>query len=176
LAPSLRHEKWDIIKSAQLDSQNTERAVAQRGYSMLGVLAKLFGRRTEPARAAGPASPVVVSTDETIIRVHQPDAPERTLTWEEITNVTVVAKVCSPSDTDFRWTIAGSRGHAPISVPFGASGEREFIRAMQGHLQGFDNMAVSEALSTSRDGSFPIWEAPPAKAAASHKTGIRSVS
>jgi hypothetical protein len=143
---------------------------------MLGLLAKLFSHRTEPSKTAGPVSPVVVSTDETIIRVHQPDAPDRSLTWEEITNVTVVAKVSNPADMDFRWTIAGSRGHAPITVPFGASGEREFIRAMQGHLQGFDNMAVVEALSTSRDGSFPIWEAPPAKASASHKSGIRSVS
>ena len=143
---------------------------------MVGYWSKLFRGHTEPAPASGLVSPVVVSTDETVIRVHQPDASEQTLTWDEITNVTVVAKICPRSDTDFCWTIAGSRGHMSITVPFGASGEREFIRAMQGHLQGFDNMAVVEALSTPHDGAFPVWEAPPAKSAASQKAGVRSVS
>lgn len=144
---------------------------------MLGLIAKLFAQRPMPPHLVSPAdpvSPVVVLTDEDGIRVRDPGHPERMASWTEFSDVTLVARMNSPATADFFWSIDLRPGRAPIRVPFGAGGEREFVRAMQVRLQGFDNMAVVEALGTMSDGRFAIWHVP--VKAAHPKSDLKSVS
>jgi hypothetical protein len=49
----------------------------------------------------------------------------------------------------------GRRG--PV-VPMDAEGEHALLKTMQRRLAGFDNMAVVEAMGSTRNASFVIWE------------------
>jgi hypothetical protein len=126
---------------------------------MLDWLSKLFRR---PPKAPPPRrfqTPVRVSHDEKIISVNDGEGGLATLAWQDVGNVTVLTTDTGPFEIDLFWVLSDHEGRRSVTVPMGAEGEHALLKAMQSRLNGFDNMAVVEAMSSTGNGVFQIWPA-----------------
>jgi hypothetical protein len=123
---------------------------------MLDWLLKLL----RPAKKAPPKSipetGVRVIQDEKSIRVVGPGEAVSAINWDDIARVTIRTTDTGPFTTDLFWHLQNSEGKGP-TVPMGAVGEHELLLAMQRRLDGFDNMAVVEAMGTSEKAEFVVW-------------------
>jgi hypothetical protein len=57
------------------------------------------------------------------------------------------------------WLLLGGDRRRPLLVPMGVPGEHDLVQAMQARLDGFDNMAVVEAMSAKGRVGFKVWNA-----------------
>jgi hypothetical protein len=62
---------------------------------------------------------------------------------------------------DLYWLLHGTERRRPLLIRMGLPGEHDLVHAMQVRLDGFDNMAVVEAMSAKGPVGFKIWEAGP---------------
>lgn len=123
---------------------------------MLDWLFRLIGRPEEepPQRCAIPH--IRVAHDEKLISVRDDKGRVALINWNDIANIQVVVSQAD-SDPDLSWLLSDRDGRDSLAVPMGADGERDLVKAMQARFQGFDNMAVVEALSSPRSGEFQVW-------------------
>ena len=127
---------------------------------ILSWLRNIFeGSRSERLSAAAPGQSgrvydVSVSFDETTIRFDATGRPRQEIKWASIERVSIKS-ICG--ETDLIWVISTREAKAALSLPMGAEGEAELVRTMQARLQGFDNMAVIEAMSNAGDAEFQVW-------------------
>lgn len=126
---------------------------------MLNWLSRLFGRREEAKPQRRATSPVRVIQDDRMITVDDGSGSTAALAWSDLGNVTVLASGAGPFEVDLFWVLTDRGGRQTLTVPMGAEGEHELLRAMQTRLAGFDNMAVVEAMSSTGNGVFQIWPA-----------------
>jgi hypothetical protein len=125
---------------------------------MLDWLLRFLGWK-RPLESQGPTeSAVHVFHDETTIRVRQPDGREETLVWADLARVAIMTTCAGPFATDLFWILTPREGGRNLVIPLGATGEHELLKAMQRRLRGFDNMAVIEAMGSTDDASFPVWQ------------------
>lgn len=98
-------------------------------------------------------------TDATFAVTHKTSSDVCTMAWSEVTRVTIFTIDNFPI-AHVSFMLHGSAGDA-IEVPWDADGNGAFLNAMQKKLTGFDNDAVSQALSMLH-GVTQVW--PPAAA------------
>jgi hypothetical protein len=110
-----------------------------------------------PGRA-GPPSRVVVSFDDYVIRVKLPSGANSHLSWDDIGAVNIVTTSDGPFAPDLFWLVQSLDKKTNLTIPMGAEGEHDLLRAMQHRLAGFDNMAVIEAMSSTGPAGFVIWD------------------
>lgn len=128
---------------------------------MLDFISRFFARHDAPPPAQlWSVSVVSVHFDDKAIVTHHPGGAEQAIAWGDIASVTVRTTAGGPFVTDLFWVLAARDGRSGVTVPMGATGEQEFLRAMQSRLHGFDNMSVVEAMGSTDDASFVVWEAP----------------
>lgn len=108
-------------------------------------------------------STVSVTLSEDAITVTPTGGTPARIAWAEITSVTILTTDKGPAETDLAWLISPRDRHRSVLVPMGADGEHELLHAMQTRLAGFDNVAVIEAMGSTTNASFPVWEAGVAK-------------
>lgn len=102
---------------------------------------------------------VRVSLDRTSITLARDDGTAETLPWTELANVSVLTTDEGPHAPDLFWVLRSRDGRKTLIVPMNARGEHDLLHAMQERLEGFDNMAVVEAMGSTEKASFTIWEA-----------------
>jgi hypothetical protein len=119
-----------------------------------------FWKPAAPVRA-GPVG-VRVRFDDTTISLSEREGRESRLDWSEIAAVTVITSDAGPIENDLYWVLHGRDRARTLVVPMGAEGEHELLHAMQERLQGFDNMTVIEAMGSTGNASFTVWEPAPA--------------
>lgn len=129
---------------------------------MLDWLRRLLVKPAEPpqqvnARGVRTHGLSVSHTMDDIV-LHIPGAPPASITWSELETITIVSSEQLGSN-ELYWLISGSNRRHPLIIPMGAPGEHELVQAMQARLDGFDNMAVVEAMSSVEDALFIVWEA-----------------
>lgn len=100
--------------------------------------------------------------DERLIIVQDAAGQPRELPWGAIAGVSIETTSAGPFATDLFWLIEARDPRQSLILPMDADGEHELLKAMQSRLQGFDNMAVVEAMSSTDDAVFKIWPAEPA--------------
>lgn len=108
---------------------------------------------------AGMTSGFSVVFDERLIIVQDAAGQPRELPWGAIAGVIIETTSAGPFVTDLFWHIEARDPRQSLVVPMDADGEHELLKAMQSRLQGFDNMAVVEAMSSTDDAQFKIWPA-----------------
>lgn len=128
---------------------------------MLDWLTRLFERRV--GRIEPPVTEPLykVAFDERTITLTDPDGSTESVAWADLVNVDVITTGGGPFEIDLFWVLTDKGGRRGPVVPMGARGEHELVKAMQARLAGFDNMAVIEAMSSTREDKFPIWPASP---------------
>lgn len=127
---------------------------------MLDFISRFFARRdAQPTARLWSVSAVSVHFDDKAIFTRQIEGTEQSIAWGDIANVTVLTTAGGPFVTDLFWVLGARDGRSGVTVPMGAAGEQDFLRAMQSRLHGFDNMSVVEAMGSTDDASFAVWEA-----------------
>jgi len=126
---------------------------------MLSWLQNLFQRRHETVSLRTP--PLTrVTFDDGEIHVVESNGASHKIRWANLGSVIVKTTNTGPEEIDLLWVIAPRDGRQGVVVPMGAAGETDLLHAMQARLEGFDNMAVVEAMSSVEAGEFQVW--PPA--------------
>ena len=125
---------------------------------MLSWLWKHWQRHEMPPPRRVPVSPVHVAQDEKTIVVRQPDGKLETILWSDIGGVSIVTTDAGPYAEDLYWVLEHRDGRRGPVVPMNAAGEHDLLKAMQRRLAGFDNMAVVEAMGSTRNATFLVWE------------------
>lgn len=128
---------------------------------MLNWLRRRYLKSSPPGapRSRGTEGMRVSFDDETIV-LRQADGEMASLPWEELSAVVIITTDGGPFEADLIWLLQGPHRHASLAIPMGIEGEHDFLRAMQSRLPGFDNMAVIEAMGSTDNASFTVWEAP----------------
>ncbi len=121
----------------------------------------LAGAQNEPAP---PPSAIRVVFDDDSITVRDKDGAASEVTWRDLTSVTIITNDTGPVGDDLFWVLTAGNIGKSVTIPMGAQGEHELLHAMQDRLDGFDNIAVIEAMGSTEDATFTIWEqSPPAQ-------------
>ena len=127
---------------------------------MLEWLTRLLLSR-ERGQALAPAREpfgVRVATDPDVISISRAGAPEEVMMWEDIASIGIVSGGADQEPPELYWLLQGRDRRRALLVPMGAPGEHDFVHAMQERFQGFDNMAVIEAMSATGSIGFTIWD------------------
>jgi hypothetical protein len=124
---------------------------------MLRWLREQFKRHEKEPTRRTPVSKVKVICDDKAIVVHKADGTEERMAWSDLACVSIMTTDAGPFESDLFWVLTNRAGRR-TTVPIDAAGEHEFLKAMQGRLHGFDNMAVIEAMSSTEQASFVVWE------------------
>ncbi|MFA5950288.1 MAG: hypothetical protein WC807_08395 [Hyphomicrobium sp.] len=126
---------------------------------MLSWFQNLFQRRqVTVGRQTPPLTRVAFDDGE--IRVAESHGVSQQIRWANLGSVLVKATNAGPERLELCWVLTQRDGRQGVVVPMGATGEIDLLHAMQARLEGFDNMAVIEAMSSLEAGDFQVW--PPA--------------
>ncbi|OYW56317.1 MAG: hypothetical protein B7Y80_07420 [Hyphomicrobium sp. 32-62-53] len=127
---------------------------------MLDWLRRIFATEHTPRPALTPEPRGLhVLHNGDLITVKTPGAPDVAIAWTDITAVRIVSGDATADPPDLFWLIAGGDRRRPVLVPMGVAGEHDLVHAMQERLDGFDNMAVVEAMSAKGPIGFKVWDA-----------------
>lgn len=128
-------------------------------HDMLDWLRKRFLHHMPAAATRQGRSPVIVTFTDERITVTGASGAVSEIAWGDIMSVTILTTDRGPLEADLIWLLSPRDRHKSVMVPMGAEGENEFLHAMQARLAGFDNVAVIEAMGSTSNASFPVWEA-----------------
>jgi hypothetical protein len=110
-----------------------------------------------PVLASEPHGIHVVS-DADLITLKVPGALPLSIGWKDLEAVAIVSGDATADPTELFWLLLGGNRRRPLLVPMGVPGEHDLVHAMQARLDGFDNMAVVEAMSARGRVRFKIWD------------------
>jgi hypothetical protein len=99
--------------------------------------------------------------DADLITLKVPGAPDAVIAWDDLHSVSIVSGDAAADPPDLYWLLHGTERRRPLLIRMGLPGEHDLVHAMQVRLDGFDNMAVVEAMSAKGPVGFKIWEAGP---------------
>jgi hypothetical protein len=99
-----------------------------------------------------------ITFDDLTITVRYPDGDTRVIGWDELTLVGIKTTDEGPFVADVFWGLHGPDGKPQVVYPQGATGEGELLAEMQGRLADFDNRQLIEAMGSTRDAYFVIWQ------------------
>jgi hypothetical protein len=98
-----------------------------------------------------------VRHDADLITVKVPGAPDLSIAWDRIESVAIVSGDAMADPPELFWLLLGGDRRRPLLIPMGVPGEHDLVHAMQDRLDGFDNMAVVEAMSAKGRVGFKVW-------------------
>jgi hypothetical protein len=93
-----------------------------------------------------------------LITLKIPGAVPLSIAWKDLEAVAIVSGDATAEPPELFWLLLGGNRRRPMLVPMGVPGEHDLVHAMQARLEGFDNMAVVEAMSAQGRVRFKIWD------------------
>jgi len=105
-----------------------------------------------------PEALTVVTFDERTITVRYSGGETRAIRWDELTMVGIKTTDEGPFVADVFWGLHGPDGGPRVVYPQGATGEDEMLAEMQRRLAGFDDRQLIEAMGSTRNAFFVIWQ------------------
>src|SRR5713226_6807947 len=97
---------------------------------------------------------VITLTDEDVT-CQRPNGLVEAVNWDDLQAVIVETNDQGPIAMDVYWLLVGKKGGCII--PQGATGEDELLSRLQA-LEGFDNAALIEAMSSTENQRFLCWK------------------
>ncbi len=107
---------------------------------------------------SGVAALVTVAVTPDDIVVSRTEGKRDRLLWSDLGAVGIVTTDAGPFASDLFWLLQSRDRRHSVTVPLGADGEHDLLLTMQARLKGFDNMAVVEAMSTTGNAGFTVWD------------------
>jgi hypothetical protein len=99
-----------------------------------------------------------IDFDDDSIKVINADGSSESIKWSELTAVFILTTDQGPFTDDVFFLLIDSEHPSGIVVPQGTIGDRNLFIALQERLPGFDNEKVIEAMSSTENTSFLIWD------------------
>lgn len=99
-----------------------------------------------------------ITFDDLTITVRYPDGDTRAIGWDELTLVGIKTTDEGPFVADVFWGLHGPDGKPQVVYPQGATGEGELLAEMQRRLADFDNRQLIEAMGSTGNAFFVIWQ------------------
>lgn len=99
-----------------------------------------------------------ITFDDRTITVRYPDGDTRAIGWDELTLVGIKTTDEGPFVADVFWGLHGPDGKPQVVYPQGATGEGELLAEMQRRLADFDNRQLIEAMGSTGNAFFVIWQ------------------
>lgn len=130
---------------------------------MLVVLFNRVVRRksTQPKSVApvrlDPEEKNVITFDDERITVTYGNGETRSVRWADLTMVGIRTTDEGPFLPDVFWGLHAGASEPAVVYAQGATGEREFMSAMQQRLAGFDNEELINAMCCADNDFFVIW-------------------
>ena len=97
----------------------------------------------------------VISVDERQISCTKPNGVIESVGWKDLRLVLIQTTNEGPYVPDVFWYLIGDE--SGFVVPLGATGEEAMLEQLQ-QLPGFDNEAVSEAMTSTSNRKFVCWQ------------------
>ena len=105
-----------------------------------------------------PEALTVVTFDERTITVRYSGGETRAIGWDELTMVGIRTTDEGPFVADVFWELHGPDGGPRVVYPQGATREDELLAEMQRRLTGFDDRQLIEAMGSTSNAFFVIWQ------------------
>ena len=99
-----------------------------------------------------------ITFDDRTITVRYPDGDTCAIGWDELTLVGIKTTDEGPFVADVFWGLHGPDGKPQVVYPQGATGEGELLAEMQRRLADFDNRQLIEAMGSTGNAFFVIWQ------------------
>lgn len=123
---------------------------------MINKLKLIFGRQKSDALT--PEATVVVTFDAAGIRCSRPNNKQEYITWEKLDAVLIETTDEGPMLPDVFWLLLTKDMTSGCAIPQGATGEKELLEEMQRRLPGFDNEMLINAMTSTNNQRFLVWE------------------
>lgn len=105
-----------------------------------------------------PEALCAVTFDDRTITARYPNGDTRAIGWDELMLVGIKTTDEGPFVADVFWGLHGLDGKPRVVYPQGATGEGMLLEEMQRRLADFDNRQLIEAMGSTRDAFFVIWQ------------------
>ncbi len=125
--------------------------------ALLALMALLYWLYRRGA-LGGPSAPFTIEHDETSIIVTDNFGHRHAIRWDDLEKVAIRTADDGPSGADVFWGLQTRSSDNVLVFPEGAAGERELVDAMARRLPGFDDDQVMQAMGTTANGLFVVWE------------------
>src|ERR1700754_3030753 len=113
--------------------------------------------RARPA-VSNPEGAFVVTMSDDLISCARSTGLIESVRWDDLKEVAIVTTDEGPFAIDVIWLLVGES--SGCVVPQGAAGEQELLVRLQ-TLPGFNNEALIEAMTSTRNRKFVCWEKVP---------------
>jgi hypothetical protein len=97
----------------------------------------------------------VVNVSDTQVSCTRPNGQVECFDWDDLNIVVIETTNEGPYAADVFWYLVGE--HTGCVVPLGATGEDDMVKRLQA-LPGFDNEAFGEAMSSTSNRKFIVWQ------------------
>lgn len=126
---------------------------------VIGIALWLGWRRPKGHRPGlMPEALCTVAFDDRTITARYPNGDTRAIGWDELSLVGIKTTDEGPFVADVFWGLHGRNGEPRIVYPQGATGEEALLVEMQRRLADFDNRQLIEAMGSTRNAYFVIWQ------------------
>jgi hypothetical protein len=126
--------------------------------AVLDWLRRIFVKEVPPGQIPPSEPPGIhVVSDADLITLKVPGAMPLAIAWKDLEAVAIVSGDPAAVPPELFWLLLGGNRRRPVLVPMGVPGEHDLIHAMQARLDGFDNMAVIEAMSAAGRVRCKVW-------------------
>lgn len=105
-----------------------------------------------------PEALYAVTFDDRTITARHPNGDTRTIGWDELTLVGIKTTDEGPFVADVFWGLHGPDGKPQVIYPQGATGDEGLLKEMQRRLADFDDRQLIEAMGSTRNAFFVIWQ------------------
>jgi hypothetical protein len=127
-------------------------------HHVLDWLRRIFNPDKPPRPVPTPEPQGIhVRHDADLITVKVPGAPDLSIAWDKLESVAIISGDAMADPPELFWLLLGGDRRRPLLIPMGVPGEHDLVHAMQSRLDGFDNMAVVEAMSAKGRVGFKVW-------------------
>jgi len=97
----------------------------------------------------------VVNVSDTQVSCTRPNGQVESLDWDDLNIVVIETTNEGPYAADVFWYLVGKQ--TGCVVPLGATGEDDMVKRLQA-LPGFDNDAFCEAMTSTSNRKFIVWQ------------------
>ncbi len=125
---------------------------------MIEFFRKLFSKKNNKDRVLQPEASVIVTFDDENILCQKPKEKDESITWNKLDAVLIETTDEGPFVPDVFWLLLAKDMSSGCIIPQGATGENELLETMQKRLSGFNNEALIEAMGSTDNRRFLIWE------------------
>ena len=98
---------------------------------------------------------VVVTDDNSVIRVNYPESDPTEIRWDELEQVAIHTNDSGPWGADVWWILKSH--NSSCAYPQGATGDAELLAKLQS-LEGFDSEQVVLAMGCTSNAEFICWQ------------------